>query len=223
MRTDMTIEHRSWDGTEPATLEAAAHGGPSQVTVPIAKRRAVRTAEKSPSGGVYLGSEVRWLIPMRELPEGVTPAPADVVIDGEGVRWTVLTRERNRGRETYALGCVDLTLAHGLRDTVVVERCDRELSAAGVPDRRFPPQGGRTLYTLQARVQELSRDLAESRGVRWAAGKFEVTVDRQLADIDVAEDRVRWADGLTVRHLDITAYRRGSRIDELPVLECVLR
>jgi hypothetical protein len=161
--------------------------------------------------------EVRWHLPTRHL-DGATPAPADVVIDGSGVRWTALTRDVNRLAETYMLGCVDLTLAHGLRDTVVIERATLGQSASGVPTKTFD----RVLATCAARVQELSRQTVEERGARYSRPRYDVIIDRQL-DIDTAEDRVRWTKRGNTKYLDIIGYRNPERIDELPVLECELR
>lgn len=212
------VEHLAWDHTESVTLEVVSRAGVSQsVHVGIAKRRAIRSAQKSPSGGVYLGHEVNWHLPKRELPDGVVPKPADVVVDGEDERWTILTRNKNRLGETYALGCVNLTLAHDLRDTVVIERATIGRDQSGAAVKVFD----RVLATCQARVQEITQEIASERGMRYARGRYEVTVDRQLS-VDVTEDRVRWSERGVTRYLDIIGYRNAQRIDELPVLECHL-
>lgn len=218
MRTDLSADHLCWDGTEGVTLEVTKRTAPDLVPVAVAKRRAVRASQRSPSGGVYAGYELRWLLPARET-AGVTPKPGDVIEDDQAERWTVLTVEANRLRQTFACGCVNLVLALDLRDTVVIERASIAPDAAGVPVKSFPPAGGRDLYVVAARVQEVTREVAEERGVRYAKERYEVTVDRQLRDLDAGEDRLRWVDpaGVT-RYLDIVDYRNPERIDELPVL-----
>lgn len=221
MRLDLSADSVAWDQTESITLEVSTRAAPDLVAVNVAKRSNIRSAQKSPSGGVYLGFESRWRIPRRELPEGVIPKPADVVVDNEDQRWTVLTAEQNRLGETYALGCVNLSLAHQLRDVVVIERATISYDGAGAATKTF----NRVLYTVAARVQELTREVAEERGVRYGKGRYEVTVDRQLHLLDVAEDRVRFVERVTgtVMYLDITGYRQPERIDDLPVVECELR
>lgn len=216
-------DHLAWDFVEAVTLEGATRAGPRLCSVARAKRRNVRGSQKSPSGGVYVGYEMRWHVPAPLLPEGWVPKPRDAVLDGGGRRWTVLTVEHNNHGLTWMLGCVDLVLALDLRDEVVVERAALSQDDSGVTVKAFPPGGGRDLYTVAARVQEITRDIADERGVRYAKGRFEVTVDRQMPDVEPGEDRVRWADRGTVRYLDILAYRQPDRIDELPVLECELR
>lgn len=215
MRIDMSADHLCWDNTEAVTVEVPARKSPRAFAVAVAKGRAVRGRERSPSGGVYLGFEKRWLLPARLVPAGESIAPACVVVDEEQTRWTVLTAEQNKAKQTWALGCVNLTLALDLRETVLIERATISYDAAGAAVK----DSWRTLYAAQARVQETERESNEALGVRSQRERYEVTVDRQMPDVDVAEDRIKWVDRGVTRCLDIVAYRRPERIDELPVLE----
>ena len=218
---DFSQDFRCWDNTESplATLEITTRAAPRLLTLPVAKRRAIRGRERSPSGGVYAGYEVRFLVPRATLPPDVEPKPGDVVVDWTLARWTVLTVERNKGNQTLALGCVALTLAYDLRDVITVERATIGANAAGASVKLFPPKGGRVLYALSARVQLLTGAAIEERGLRYDGQVYDVTIDRQV-DVDVAEDRVNFNDGGVTRYLDVTEYRQPQRIDELPVLTC---
>lgn len=216
---DLSSDYLAWDGCEPVSIEIPTRTAPRTLDIPVAKRRAVRGSQRSPSGGVYLGFETRWLIPARLVPSGEAIEPAHVILDGEGTRWTVLTADRNKQNHTWLAGCVNLTLALGLKDTVTIERATLAADAAGVPAKLFPPDGGRILYTVSARVQQITEQIALERGVRYAKGRYDVIVDRQLRELDIAEDRVVWVEGDETRYLDITGYRQPERIDELPVIE----
>ena len=213
----LASDYRCWDATTAVTLEAPARQGeaPGRYYLAVAKQRAVRGRERSPSGGVYLGHETRWHLPYVLLPEGVLPVPGWVVEEEDGTRWTVLTRDRNRRGQTCTLGCVDLVLAHDLRDTVVIERAtiSHDASGAAVKDDWRP------LYTVRARVQLQEESPDEARGARYGRRRYQVIVDRQLPLLDVAEDRLRWQPDTRTAYLDLMAYRQPERIDELPVLE----
>lgn len=233
MNLNHSADHCAWDCTQPVTLERSGRVAPKRAPVGAAKRRSIRTAQRSPSGGVYLGAEAAWHIPRVELPEGVVPAPRDVIIEdarddaeatlGAGAaaetRWTVLTVSRNRQGESYACGCVDLVVAHHLHDLVVLETPSHRTLPSGAQAKAWERAGERP---LRARVQELSREVAEERGARYGRLRYDVIIERQI-DVDVAEARVVWHDGVAERHLDIVRVRNPERIDELPVLECELR
>lgn len=220
MRMDLSADHTAWDQTEQVNWEQTTRKTPRSIPLTVAKRSSVRSRQQSPSGGVYVGAEINWRVPARLVPAGEMPKPADVIVDSEDTRWTVLTVERKRLQQTWLLGCVNLTLALDLRETILVERATIGYDGAGAASKSFPPHGGRVLYTAQARVQYTEGEVAEGRGVRAQRERYEVIVDRQMPDVDVAEDRVRWVDRGVTRYLDIVAYRRPERIDELPVLEC---
>lgn len=216
-----TGDDSCWDNCEPVTLEITRHPANRADTIPRAKRRNVRGREKSPSGGVYAGYEVRWHLPARLLAPEVRPKPGDVIIDQDGVRWTVLTVDRNRLGQTWALGCVDLVLANDLRDTIDVEEPTIEYDRAGAAVKRFPssdPKGGRILYaSVPARVQQVGQEQEDQRGIRAFLGKYDVIVGKQLAV--TFEGRVKWGSV----YLDIKGVRNPERIDELQVLECEAR
>lgn len=216
---DLSSDYLCWDQVEAISLEIPTRAAPRTLDVSVAKRRAIRSREKSPSGGVYQGFETRWLIPARMLPTGEKIEPAQVILDQEGTRWTVLTVDRNKHGHTWAAGCVNLALALQLRDTVTIERATISADAAGAAIKTFD----RILYTVQARVQQITEQIALERGVRYAKGRYDVIVDRQLFGLDIAEDRVKWFEGDLVRYLDITGYRAPERIDELPVIEAERR
>jgi hypothetical protein len=115
--TDNTRDYRSIDGMEAVIYEAARRARPvldndpqlrkwqdvpsvfdpaarknanDSFAIQFAKRRVPTTSEKSPSGGVYIAYEANWTINLDQFPQGIVPKEADVVIDSDGNRFTVL-------------------------------------------------------------------------------------------------------------------------------------
>jgi hypothetical protein len=219
MQVDMTLEYRCWDNTESITIEQVTRGGMRKIAVDVAKGRNIRGREKSPSGGVYVGYERNWHIPRVLLPEGAELKAADIVVDEGGKRDTVLTANYNRHKQRWELGCVDLVLALDLRDQVVIQRAAIGYDPAGVPVKTFPPGGGSVLFTRPARVQPMTQEIAEERGVRFAKDQYDIVVGGQIEGVDSSQDRVVWRDrqGQTWT-LDIVSVHNAERIDELPVI-----
>lgn len=213
-------EYLSWDRTEAVQVEQATAGGRRRYAVEIAKGREIRSREKSPSGGVYLGAERRWHIPRVLLPEGFAIRPKDVIVDANGARDTVQTASLMNLKSRWECSCLNLILAYDLRETVVIQRATLSFNAAGVAVKTFD----QVLYTLLARAQPITADIAEERGIRYSEGQYSVIVSDQVDGIDVSQDRVAWTDlAGTVQYLDIVSLRNPDRIDELPVLECKLK
>lgn len=222
---DVSLEHQTWDNVEPVYLEigrgaSQAQRGRLSSTdyVPVAKRTFVTTKEAAASGGVYTTGDLSWSLPAVVLTPGVQPKPGDVVIDSDQVRWTVLAVDRRRWRQRWKLTCRNLTIAYDLRDKIDVQRATLASDSAGAPLKTFPPAGGAVLYRgLTCRVQPLTADVVEERGIRGKETHYDVTVDRQVS-VDT-EDRIVW-NGVI---LDIVGYRQPELITELPVIEATAK
>jgi hypothetical protein len=74
------------DGLEPLVLRRAASS--VETTIAHALRRPVSKNESASSGGTVLHSDVRFHLPVVELP--IAPATDDVLIDATGRNWTIL-------------------------------------------------------------------------------------------------------------------------------------
>lgn len=230
MQLDLSADHLCWDQVESVGYESARRGDAVRDVVPIAKRRAIRGRQKSPSNGVYVGYEVSWVLPARELPQGLVPKPGDAVVDGDGRRWTVLTTDERCLRQRWALGCVDLELALDLQDAIDIERATVVTDSSGAGIKRFPSGpnnqlGGRVLYaSLPARVQLVSEEVQEVRDVRAFLKKYEVHVASPVPFL-CSEDRIRWTDRYAgqTRYLDVVGVRKPEQLDELWAIDAELR
>jgi hypothetical protein len=74
------------DGLEALTLRRAASSVETQI--PHALRRPVSKNESAASGGTVLLSDVRFHLPVVELP--LAPAADDLLIDSTGQTWSIL-------------------------------------------------------------------------------------------------------------------------------------
>lgn len=203
-----------------------------RIGIPVAKRRNLTMRELAASGGVYTSDDQVYLLPDALFPPGSEPTKSgDVIIETQdlsaearpGTRWTVLEVGWGKNRQTRRLTCRNLVLAYDLRDTIIIERPAVSYDKAGVPVKSFPSDAsapaGVTLYaSLPARVQLVTKDIAEQRGIRDLEGKYRVIVGQE---VDVTQqDRVLLSSGM---YLDIVSYENAQRIDELPAIVCERR
>lgn len=225
------VEYGMWEHPESVLYEVArgaqpdplavdqSLAGPVIDAVPFAKRRAVSYRQKM-LNPVYVGAGLNWHLPAAVLPAGIVPKPGDVLVDGDRVRWTVQEAGRNKLGRTWKLVCLDLTLAHDLRDSVDVQRPGLSADAGGAVVRAWPPDGAgaTTPYAaVPARVQLTREEPVDERGIRGMVRRYDVIVGAQMSV--TLEDRVVWQG----RYLDVVGYRQAQRVDELPVVEAVLK
>lgn len=192
-------------------------------------RRALNSREGSPSGGVYTVADVAFMIPREKIAslllQDRAPKEGDLITDDAGVEFVAqnvngLMRGRN-GYELYKVQARDLVLAYDLRDTIDIEAPAMVSDGAGVGVKAWPPGQGSVPYaSLPCRVQAQSQELSESFGITAIKGSYAVIVGRQVK-LNY-EWRIRWVDAGVVRYLDIVDVKNPERVDELPVIGCVL-
>lgn len=222
---------RAWSDLEPLTYLVTrgaqpdplavdqSLAGPIVDQVPFAKRRAVSYRQKM-LNPVYVGAGLNWHLPAAVLPPGIVPKPGDVLVDQDGVRWTVQETDKNKLGQTWKLVCLNLILAHDLRDSVDVQRPGIGTDAGGAPVRAWPPDGpgSSTPYAaVPARVNLVREEPVDERGIRGMVRRYDVIVGVQMSV--TLEDRILWG----TQFLDVVGYRQAQRVDELSVLECVLK
>lgn len=229
MNLSMQDDYKCWDNVESVTYTHVARTGNAEDTIPVVKRRSVKVGERSPSGGVYVAGDVVFLVPAVLLPASVNPPkPADVVADEDGTRFTVLQVGQNkrsitRGQAacgTWRLEARDLVVAHELADRIDIQRAVVTLDPSGVAVRAWPPEGGSTPYpSLPCRVQLLTDEEAEERGIRGLGQKFKVVLSKQVEL--TKEDRIQWVEGNRTRVLRIESLHDPEQIADLPWIDAV--
>lgn len=212
-----------YDNLEAVTYLSATRGSGDVDYVPAAKRRPLRKAELAASGGAYTSLDRVWLIPSTSFLPDFQPKPADVVTDAGGATWTVLDVEAGKesyGGPTWKLTTRNPIIAYQLQDLVDVQQSGLSLDAAGVAVRAWPPAGGTVLAAAApCRVQPLSQEVKDERGLRGGETHYSIHLARQLNIVNVREVRVLWQ-GVV---LDATEYKDGNRIDILPEITALAK
>lgn len=230
MQLDLSADYLVWDNVQSVTFSSSRDTGPVTSRVTTAKVRALNLHELTASQGVYQAGDVSVLIPAVLL----TPVPkmADQVITDDGQVLTALAvdgwkRDQSGQPRTWKLVCRNLAIALQLNDLIDVQRAALTYDPAGSVVRHWPDgnapgvdAGGSTPYPqISARVQLLTKEEADERGLRGLRENYSVIIDRQV--LLTGQDRLRWVPvtGGGVVYLDILALRNPQRIDELPVID----
>ena len=173
-------------------------------------RRAVTTQEAETSRGEYTLSDVVWHLPASDISE--PPAPADVIVDGDAARWTVLVAARTTADSRWRCVCRNLAVAHGLDQFVDIERAVYGKSTRGVQQASW-----RIWRTgLAAKIQAVGADNTHSNQRDETVGEYRVYLAEPVA-VDHSH-RLKGPDGVRYR---ITGYKKPDRIDALQEIHAV--
>jgi len=231
-------DYVSWDNTESVVYESARRPVDSPAlarelrnpnvldVISIAKRRALSSREIQASLGAYTGGDRVWLLPVAVFPTSIVPKVSDVVVDADGTRWTALEVQLNKFGQTHRLTCRALSIAFALRDKADIERPYTNYDEAGAAIKHFPtgpgPRGGTVAYQgLVCRVQLMTEQIADERGIRGFKGAYAIIVEREV--VVTNEDRIRLTqdstDGLPAgTYLEVRDYHQAQTIDNLAVI-----
>ena len=224
MQLDHSLDYLVWDNYVPITYQSI-----DGRTARLAKclRIELTLKEQAIAGGGYLGADLNWLIPSKIIPTGFKVGqPGDTVVEADGSAFTVLdsaaqVRDKT-GPQVYRLHTRNLAIAYNLRDLIDIQRPGITHDAAGAVVKAWPPSGGSAIYaSLPAKVQLLTRDVVEERGIVGFKGTHAVYVSRQVPLVTL-EDRIKWTDGGVTHYLNINGVRQPDRIDELCALDASL-
>ncbi len=220
---DMSTDYLVWDNVEPILFESTRKAAtPILDAIAVAKVRVLTSRELLRSGGVYNGEDRKVIFPKKLLTTGLAPKEGDVSVRADGSRWTCLEVQFGKWDQTWMLTSRNLVLAADLRDTIDIQRAQISYDAAGAAVKTFPPTGGSVPYrSLPARVQLLTDEVVDERGIRGFKGTHVIIVGKEVAV--TPEDRVAWVSGGKTVLFDIVGYHDAQRIDELPKLDCELR
>lgn len=222
---DLSRDFLVWDNREDVTYVSHATAGDTSYSLTSpdgkggVKRRNLTWKELTASAGVYTTQDRAWLLPVANLPPGLTPKPADRIIDGQGNSWTVLEAPLNTWGTWYKLVTRNLVIQANLKDRIDIQRPAITLDAANVTIRAWPPAGGTTPYAaLSCRIQELTAEIANERDLRGFRRTHEIYLSQQVSL--QSEDRILVTGGTTI--YAIRGYHSPNRIDELPVIDAEL-
>ncbi len=194
------------DGLHPVTLIRPGTG--FSLEVPVALRRAVLRRDTLDSDGRYTASDMVWHLPAGALPE--PPRAGEVLVDENGDSWTILGVRPATFSGRWHCVCRNLVAAHGLNETVDIQKALITKTDAGAEQFSWQPW----LTGLAARVQPDGTTLKASDERTETVDRFRIYL---LDDIQVdATCRAVASDGTTYRIL--ASHRRG-RLDELMYLE----
>lgn len=225
---DLDDDYLTWERKEPITYHPAPYHDDVAVHVERAKRRAPTIKEQMVSGGVYLSTDLIWIIPTLEAPslaEQFPPKPGDTVEDGDLKLWTVLSILPFGALSSFwRLVTRDLSLTCELRDAITILRPAITVGDAAEPVFVWPPDGGSYIAVdLPARVQPTTDGIGKRNEIETAQTQFNVIYD------DRRQERVelRMGDRIVVTRgsrkgqvLRWVSRGNEDRIDELPYLVC---
>jgi len=196
------------DQLQPVTLSRPDGGATAQVA--HALRRVMTTSEARQSGGKYTAGDVAWHLPASELT--TLPRLGDVIIDGQGGRWTVLVVHRATIDTRWRCVCRNLALVHGLDDFVDVEKATYTKGSGGAAEPSW--KAWRT--GLRARIQPAGARREDTRDRGATTRRFVVFVAEPLA-VDHTH-RIKGPDGTIYR---VTGHAKAERIDALTEIHAV--
>ncbi len=151
-----------------AAVTVMRRGEASGVVVPHALRRQVRSRELNDSGA--LASDVAWHLPTAELP--FEPRPGDVIVDGDGARWTVLATRRSPLTGRWRCRTRNLVTAYGLDEAIDIERASFTKSVTGEEQAAWETvQSG-----AAARIETIAAEVRQTHDRRHTRASYRVFV-----------------------------------------------
>lgn len=206
------------DGLETATLlRRGSTFGVAGTVIAHALRRAMSAVEAAivtrgdvhknvPSGGWNIAAAVVWHLPVAEL--AIAPRLGDVILDGQGQRWTILEVKRTTLGARWRCETKNIAVAFGLDDTLSVLRA---VSGSSGPPWRTWKTG------VRARIQPIETKITTEDETPTTTTRYRIFVEENL-ELDHT-CCIRGADGTVYT---ITATIGAERIGELQVIEALI-
>jgi Phage head-tail joining protein len=203
------------DGTEAVTLlRRGRTPGDAGTVIAHALRRSITAGEAAvvntgdvrkqvPSGGQQLADDLVWHLPVSELPDA--PRLGDVILDGDGRRWTILTIKLATLGVRWRCETRSVGIVAGLDDAISVQKNAGDVSA---------PIWQTWKTGIRARIQPLSTVIDYSAETPSTTKRYRIFVEENI-DLDHT-CRIRAADGTFYTILSSTG---AAQIGELQVID----
>lgn len=191
------------DATQPVVLlRRGDQPGGEGVEIAHALRSRLNQREAADSGGRFVAGDAVWHLPVVEFDHA--PQPGDVIVDGDGARWTVLEAQLVALRTRWRCVARNLALRYGLDDTVTILAAD----CAKQPGGAAEPTWSVWRTGVRARIEPAEVVPRLAGGARRAAVRCRMLVEQQLW-LD-HRHRIRAADGALYRVVRTSAARLGE-------------
>lgn len=208
-----------WPNRETITLGRRESGTPTtftSYTLTDCKRRAPTYKEMSASQGVYVGTDLVWLIPFAILPSGfrtssppIIPTVGERITDSDGQNWIIL--ESTSGKFGNTIRCVtrNLALHYDLVNLLTHSRRSAAVGASGLP----APTWTNVVTNVPCKVQAIDAGMEQIHGGAAIPKRYNVFVETRLD--------VKAGDRLTVSGTiyTVTGHRDPDRIDMLQTIQ----
>jgi hypothetical protein len=207
-----------WPNRETITWGRRESGTPTTFTtytLTNCKRRAPTYKELSASQGVYVGTDLVWLVPFAILPSGfrinsppITPTVGDRITDSNSQNWTILEAMRGKFGQTTRCVTRNLALHYSLVQLATHSRRSTAVNSVGIST----PTWTTITSNVPCRVQEIESSVEQIHDGRAMPKRFNIMVETRLAV--TAGDRLV-VGGTTYA---VTGHRDPDRIDTLQVI-----
>jgi len=160
------------------------------------------------SDGQCVATDVDWHLPAAELDK--PPTIGDVILDGDGRRWTILEIELIMLRSRWKCFSRELSIAHGLDDTVDILKAEYAKSESGAaePTWRIWRTG------VRARIQPVEIKVDVEHSAQCATSSYRIFLEEDLT-LDHTH-RIRGAEGTVFQIASVTG---AARLGELQTVE----
>jgi hypothetical protein len=206
------------DGLETVTFRRRGSGDATVIT--HALRRAVTTREATihnryhtrktevPTGGHYTDSDVIWHLPTEQLSD--SPRLGDLIVDGEGRRWTILDVQAATLRTRWRCTTRDLAVAYALDDTVTILEATYAKGDGGAAE----PTWRTWKAGVRARIQPAAVEIVVDNQAQQTIRRYQIFVEE-----DIALDHNHSIQGPDGTIYKVRATLGGDRIGELQIIE----
>jgi hypothetical protein len=152
-----------------------AAAGADDTTIDHALRSAATSQDIAQSNGRYLVGDAVWRLPSAEL--AASPAAGDLIIDGDGGRWTILEVQSLAQGTCWRCAARQARIAHGLDDTVTILKASVTKGDGGATVRDW--QVWKT--GVRARIQPLEAAPCVEGEAQRTASRFRVILAENAA------------------------------------------